>query len=737
MSSDKDLIQELRTESIRHLTTAFAQVRCEALGALNTLPYEQLLGPGLERLCFELLLTNGFEPRFFGRSGQAQFEVDLIASKDGRTELYQCKNTQLHQKDISRILEAFETQWLGQQGLPQPARYVICSPSLLRDVMQDRHWLQAKQAIETRHPGLSVELWHRDMLDGWLKRLPDVVADLFSDRHAELFCGLDDWHPGLFTAVREDAPGDPRLDRFLEQHGKAGVYLHPPYQSALDEALAASPVVLVHGRQACGKTFAALTHASGGNARGWRSYFIDVGGDDFDRGALYDGVRRRSTRPSLFVLENAHAKPEEVALGLRKLRQHLSGGRVRVICLSRIDLSDDDLPTDAHAVFAELKETGATVAFANDEKVLLGLLRHLRPDLDGLSPARRQRLFALSGRDLLALSELLRGIADPAQIDTLSVTDLYDTLRRQYFNGRLADEFPAVRELAALAQFDLKPLTALLPIPEREQQNLNQLCRKAGRPPRWQFVHSSAAELVLHALCAGHGLDTPDAVAEWAGQRIVEYLGRVVESSASLASDTITIEPRALLRNRLTLLNREQESRLKLALLDDPAHAFLRLFAANGSVFELFKIVESASAALAEAMLTALEHNPDQVTHLIERTIQSQRSIGTLSLALRELRMDSERRALGERLERAIGGPAFLRLIAANGSVFELFSILKQTSAALAEAMLTALEHNPDQVTDLIERTIQRQRSIGTLDLTLRELRMDSERRALGERLER
>ncbi|MDX2300877.1 MAG: hypothetical protein NW204_14235, partial [Xanthomonadaceae bacterium] len=132
-----------------------------------------------------------------------------------------------------------------------------------------------------------------------------------------------------------------------------------------------------------------------------------------------------------------------------------------------------------------------------------------------------------------------------------------------------------------------------------------------------------------------------------------------------------------------------------------------------------------------------LEHNPDQVTDLIERTIQRQRSIGTLDLTLRELRMDSERRALGERLERAIGGPAFLRLIAANGSVFELFSILKQTSAALAEAMLTALEHNPDQVTDLIERTIQSQRSIGTLSLALRELRMDPERRALGERLER
>jgi len=60
------------------------------MDGLGVLPYGQLRGLGFERLCYELLVTDGHAPRFFGRSGQRDFEVDILAEAGEVRTVYQC-----------------------------------------------------------------------------------------------------------------------------------------------------------------------------------------------------------------------------------------------------------------------------------------------------------------------------------------------------------------------------------------------------------------------------------------------------------------------------------------------------------------------------------------------------------------------------------------------------------------------------------------------------------------------
>jgi len=94
---------------------------------------------------------------------------------------------------------------------------------------------------------------------------------------------------------------------------------------------------------------------------------------------------------------------------------------------------------------------------------------------------------------------------------------------------------------------------------------------------------------------------------------------------------------------------------------------FVRLIAGNGILSELFGILRRATPVFRKALLDALDEVA--VAALVDKTIADGRSIGTLNLAMRELG-DADPAVL-DRLERAIGAGRFLRLIAANGTMFE------------------------------------------------------------------
>src|SRR5258706_90098 len=245
---NSDPIRELDGSNVPHCTTAFAGTERIAITEIETLPFHDLGGAGLERLCYELLLAQGYEPRFFGRSGQAQYGVDLVAEKAGRTEVYQCKNLSVapSAKTLQSYLNEFEKEWLGDAGLPRPERFVICCPQPLRDSALDKDWMVARQSFELR-TGVEAGLWDLDLLIGWLRDLPDVVADLFSNRHAEVFCNSDDWGSDLFRPLREGASGDRRIRGYFESRRPGRIHVDEDRTATILEALERSPVILVRG----------------------------------------------------------------------------------------------------------------------------------------------------------------------------------------------------------------------------------------------------------------------------------------------------------------------------------------------------------------------------------------------------------------------------------------------------------------------------------------------------------
>jgi hypothetical protein len=146
----------------------------------------------------------------------------------------------------------------------------------------------------------------------------------------------------------------------------------------------------------------------------------------------------------------------------------------------------------------------------------------------------------------------------------------------------------------------------------------------------------------------------------------------------------------------------------------------LRLIRTRGTIFELFMMLKSSTPSFAAGLIAALDR--EAVTELIDKTIAEGRSIGTLSLALRELvdRSMPDGRSQLEALEGLLAGSTMLRLIRTRGTIFELFMTLRYSTPSFAAGLIAALDQ--EAVTELIDKTIAEGRSIGTLSFTLREL---------------
>jgi hypothetical protein len=123
-------LQEIQAWQIPHLREHFS---CGAAGQLDpwdALPYTKLGGPGLERLCFRLLLADRKVPRYFGDNGRAQFGIDLIVSDGRNCTVYQCKNHSAFElAEFQKLLTKFEEEWLIERpGLPKPTQFIIVWP---------------------------------------------------------------------------------------------------------------------------------------------------------------------------------------------------------------------------------------------------------------------------------------------------------------------------------------------------------------------------------------------------------------------------------------------------------------------------------------------------------------------------------------------------------------------------------------------------------------------------------
>ncbi|HYN79717.1 MAG TPA: hypothetical protein VES73_18200, partial [Lamprocystis sp. (in: g-proteobacteria)] len=271
---------------------------------LADLPYRQLGGPGFERLCYQLLVAQGEVPRFFGRSGQRDYGVDILTEDDRNRTVYQCKNL----SDIPSwtalrdAVEQFEADWLGKAGLPRPDAFFYCCPQPLDDIKLNKDWIDYRDAFQQR-TGATLGLWDKHYINACLRRLPDLVAGLFSDAYAEVFCGRDDWPDSPWTRVTSAATAYPSLRRFLEHRRDGRIHVGQREAEPFNEILGRSPILAIRGLPGVGKSMTGLELACGLREPIRRIYYASLR-DAPDLLRLWQSVKRRGSLPSLFFLDD-------------------------------------------------------------------------------------------------------------------------------------------------------------------------------------------------------------------------------------------------------------------------------------------------------------------------------------------------------------------------------------------------------------------------------------------------
>ncbi len=705
-------------KEIEHLSEGFYSIRSESPWDGSSLPYHELGGPGLERLCYLVLLEQGEVPRYFGKPGQEQYGIDLLVSHGGEYTVYQCKNVKSFPfSKMKDALELFEKEWLGRPRLPKPKQFVLCCSLPLREREQNEKWIALEDQFHER-TGVSVVPWNCNYLDELLRRLPDVVADLFSDRVAERFCNMDDWNKDLFRPVMAGS-GEKTIDRYLYLKATDRIYLDPKLAGDFTQKLEDNESLLIRGLPGTGKTTTGLALAESFHQGQYRIFYVNLR-YDFSEDALVTGIKRRLTRPTIFLLDDCHGKFDEMLDNVqnRVLSFAEMRGRGLLVFTARTTLTPEGMPRGDYSDFEEsLKHDEAILELQPTPAVFRQIITLAKPHFAGLSEERLHKVFEFTGQDLFLLDQLLETISSPDEIDQLEPETLFEKTLVRYFGAPTVDH-PGFMNLAALAQFDLMPPVysfSHLDLGKENEKAFKQLLVTADRPLRYFFLHSSAAELVFRSLAWNDGINEyPELAADY----LIEFFKSRRKSDKKLAVDLSNA-----IWNQLKLTSDENEEiRLRIRFL------------ADDGVY-----------ALIEDNFEQLPLNLLAVCLIILRSTDAATFERYLDLVKRKI-------ADGTVLEMAITRPfweivSFLQLVKmeypplffslqSQLATRELRSLIEMTEFQNVLLLLAKLAEpdNPwwaaslDLITDsefdeMIKRTIASGRSIGTINFALRELK--------------
>ena len=252
-----------------------------------------------------------------------------------------------------------------------------------------------------------------------------------------------------------------------------------------------------------------------------------------------------------------------------------------------------------------------------------------------------------------------------------------------------------------------------------------ELQRKTGAKRFLRLIKSNGTIFDLFNILQYASADlAKDVVASLSDDAIEHLVAKTVDQGRSVA--TLSFALRAWKRHTATRgIGDGLERRIG-------ASRFLHLIRLNGTIFELFNISQHSSPRLAREIADAL--TDDVIEDLITKTVRAGRSIGTLHLALRGLEQETETVSVSRELQRKIGAERFLRLIESNGTIFELIELSRFVTPSLATEMIATLSERRSSA--LIQRSIAAGRSIGTLNLGLRELYSSAETSGIARSLE-
>jgi hypothetical protein len=138
-----------------------------------------------ERLVLAMARTvdGAVEARFYGRRGQAQHGLDVVARLyNGNRFGYQAKDWQAFRK---ADLEAAVTKYTEGRRPFDVDRLVVAVACEITDTAV----LEKLDELKEAHPDTQIELWDQRQISELLRAEPHLVSRFFGDATSALFCG--------------------------------------------------------------------------------------------------------------------------------------------------------------------------------------------------------------------------------------------------------------------------------------------------------------------------------------------------------------------------------------------------------------------------------------------------------------------------------------------------------------------------------------------------------------------
>jgi hypothetical protein len=148
----------------------------EAVGFLNWESFERLV------LAMARSLDGGYDVRRYGRLGQAQHGLDIVAfSAERNPSVYQAKRRQAFGADD--LEEAVDRYTEGRRPFGAD-RLVIAVATEARDTQT----IDKLAELREKHKGMEIELWDRREISDRLRSQTNIVSTFFGPATAAAFC---------------------------------------------------------------------------------------------------------------------------------------------------------------------------------------------------------------------------------------------------------------------------------------------------------------------------------------------------------------------------------------------------------------------------------------------------------------------------------------------------------------------------------------------------------------------
>ena len=473
---------------------------------VGSLPYEELSGLRFEKLCYEVLCSEGKNPRYNGKSGQLDYGVDIITEERDSICVYQCKNikdrTSINEtiKDVKDAYNKVIERWINQQGLPKPLQFVYYSRQNLADIKGNDEYTKWRSRI-LENDEIDIQLWGKDTLDTKLRNLYAVVLGMFSERIAKTFCADICIPKDLKWERLEFGKSDfPTLRCFYEDWKYDRLYVSLGVKERFKTAISTSSDILVQGYPGSGKTTTVLALLAGLQERPQRIYYTVI--SDFENiSELLDSVKKRAHLPSVFILDDCHAATNLAIEFIQRLRGSVLSKQhpvsIKVMLLMRgMPNREDSSYSDSVQSVLELDNESVLHFSLSDSEHLLQVLKKRLPKIDSIVISHAQHVFSLTGGDMKLATLAVDGISSADELLQLDINSIKNNVNRQYIHGHSDDYVRHMNDLVVLAMFDLSPMTDYLNL--SKEVLCSGLVTRLKSPMRVRFFHSSLAQVLFY-----------------------------------------------------------------------------------------------------------------------------------------------------------------------------------------------------------------------------------------------